>query len=361
MEYIDTNVKGDIITYGNLEEWFLSLPKSKFPGSFDYVGIYRALKAKLEPVQKQVTQGADEKDGTSLTWHDQSHIDMVMIKASELLAYQHAKICPFEAFILLCAIQLHDIMNSVGRDGHEDHSTDILSYLEIPGLIDSMVKKAIGDIVSCHSGSFMRGTSKERDKIGFTLQPIYPLKGEDVQMQFLAAILRLADEYSDNELRAMSYLLSLGKIKEGSEAHHKYAECLHSVRVEKNTGTVKLDFHVQHEDTFKFFNKVNREKETIEPVYIIDEIFTRVMKAYYETMYCMRYMRPFIPITKLAIFIEVVVPDRTRPLNTEIELVEKGYPTENYTILDLCADKLRLNGAHWSGYNIQEYIKKNYY
>ena len=345
-------------TTDDFETWFLNQPATSFPNSYDYVGIYRALKAKLTPIHKQVTQGADEKDGSSLTWHDLSHINMVVSKASDLLSYKHAKITPFEGFILLCAIQMHDIMNSVGRTDHEEHGTEILEYLNMSGLMDSLIKRAISDIISCHSGSLQRGTSKERDKIGFTLPPVYPLKGEEVKMQFLAAVLRLADEYSDNEERAMSYLLALGKIKEDSEIHHKYNECLYSVKVKRDSGIVNLEYHVNSADALKFFKKINREKETLENVFLIDEIFNRLMKTYYETIYCMRYMRQYIAIEKLSVFIEIVLPGRAKPLRTEIELVEKGYPTDNYTILDLCEEKLQLNGGrHWSGYNIKTYIE----
>ena len=49
-------------TTDDFETWFLNQPATSFPNSYDYVGIYRALKAKLTPIHKQVTQGADEKD-----------------------------------------------------------------------------------------------------------------------------------------------------------------------------------------------------------------------------------------------------------------------------------------------------------
>lgn len=350
----------DLKKYNNLEKWFLTLKPLDFPGGENYVSYYETLKSKLKPIQKQVTQGADETDGTSLTWHDQSHIDTVIEQVSSLLKYSKShQLSPFESFILLVSIQIHDIMNSDGREEHENRSTDILAILNLSGLIDSVTKRTIKDIVACHSGSFTRGSSNEKDKIGFLLQNEYTLKGEKIKIQFLAALLRLADEYSDNEYRAMAYLLEMNKIKELSEVHHKYAQCLHSVIIEKDSGIVKFDFHVQVPDALRMYSKYNREKKTVESVYLIDEIFERTLKSHYETIYCMRYLRPYISIEKLSIKIEVEVADMVNRLRTTYELVEKGYPNGMHNIYELCQDQLRLNGSYWGGYQIENYIKEH--
>ena len=349
----------DYKKHSDLENWFLSKPPESFPNKEDFVSLYKTLKTKLKQVQKQVTQGANATDGTSLTWHDQSHIDMVATQASHLLSYKEATISPFETFILLVAIQIHDVMNSDGRDEHENRATDIFSILNIGGIIDSVIKRAISDVVASHSGSFTRGTEKERDKISYLLPSIYPLKGEKIKMRFLAAILRLADEYADNENRALSYLLQLGKIEKLSEIHQKYAHCLHSVTIEKNTGIIEFDFHVQLPDAQMMFEKFDKEKQTVENVYLIDEIFCRTIKSHYETIYCMRFMRPYINIDKLSIMIEIEVSDITKKLRATYELVEKGYPNTYQNIYDLCQDQLKLNGGLWSGLYIKEYIEKH--
>ena len=350
----------DLINFKNLEQWFLTLKSDVFPGNEDYVSYYNTLKGKLAPIQKQVTQGADSTDLTSLTWHDQSHINTVLEQASSLLKYSKShKLSPFEAFILLVAIQIHDVMNSDGREEHENRATDILDILNLSGLLDSVTKRTIKDVVACHSGSFTRGTTNEKDKIGFLLQNEYTLKGEKIKIQYLAALLRLADEYSDNEYRAMGYLLELNKITELSEVHHKYAQCLHSVNIDKDSGIIEFDFHIHIPDVLKMFSKYNKEKKTVESVYLIDEIFERTLKSHYETIYCMRYLRPFISIEKLSIKIEIEVEDMVNRLRTTYELVEKGYPSGSHNIYQLCQDQLQLNGSVWGGYQLQQYINEH--
>ncbi len=346
-------------TSGNLESWFLDQKPEVFPNGEDYVAFYKTLLEKLKNIQRQVTQGADVTDGTSLTWHDQSHINTVISQATALLSYSEAKISPFEAFILLISIQLHDIMNSDGRDLHETRSLEILQILGLSGIMESVIQRTISKIIDCHSGSFDRNGNKEKDKISYYLQPYYELKGEKIRMQFLAAILRLADEYSDNEYRAMSYLLKMGKIQKASEIHHKYAECLHVVKIEPDSGSIKFDFHVEVLDTLKLFGKYIKEKQTTEEIFLIDEIFTRILKSFYETVYCMRFLRPEINVSKLLIHIEIELKDNSQQLFVDFELLEKGYPLTTDNILDLCEDKLKLNGSYWSGNNLKDYIQKH--
>jgi hypothetical protein len=359
MNFIYTDITAKTEVKGNLESWFLNQSIDKFPGKADYGSYYKTLKDKLKVVQRQVTQGADNTDGTSLTWHDASHIETVIEQASALLSYTNVTISPFEAFILLVSIQIHDIMNSDGRDGHEERAIEIFSILELSGIIESVIKRTIDKIINCHSGTFTRSNVKEKDKIGYLLQPFYNLKGEKIKMQFLAAILRLADEYADNENRAMSYLLKLGKIQKSSEIHHKYAECLHAVHIESNTGIVKFDFHIEVPDAIKLFEKQVKEKETIIQVFLIDEIFSRILKSFHETIYCMRFLRPDISISKLSIHIEIELKDHSKELSLDFELVEKGYPIVTDNILELCEDKLKLNGSYWSGENLKKYIQKH--
>jgi hypothetical protein len=344
----------------NLEDWFLSREKKEFPEGFeDYVSHYSTIVAKLRPVHKQVTAGADATDGTSLTWHDESHIKKVIKQASKLLAYSEAEIKPLEAFALLVAIQIHDIKNIEGREEHETRAIEIFSDLKIAGIIDSILLKNIGFIASCHAGTYTIGDRKEKDKI--SLLAYDSLKGDKtIRLRFLAALLRLADEYSDDSQRSMSYLLSAGKIKTGSIIHQKHAESLIDVDIPTNSGKVDFDYHIQVADAVTKFPKYIKEKQTYEDVYLLDEIFERTIKSHLETVYCMRFLRPWISINKILVSIEIEHAKITQQLKISYELEEVGYPSNELSILQLCGEKyLRNNGGYWSGEYLKEYIEKN--
>lgn len=342
---------------GSIEEWFLKQGKAAFPDDGNnYITKYGEIVQALKPVHKSVTAGADSKDGTSLTWHDESHIKRVIKQVSKLLEYTDAKISPYEAFALLVAIQIHDVKNIEGREGHEDRAIEIFADLKIPGIIDSVLKKNIGFIASCHAGSILIGERKEKDKISLLAPTVYKAERQ-IRLRFLAALLRLADEYADDSERAMNFLLEIGKIKEGSIIHQKHAQSLLDVSIEKDSGKVDFDYHVSVEDAVKKFPKYIKHKDTFEDVFLLDEIFERTLKSHYETVYCMRFLRPDIRINRLHISIEIEHLKLTEQLKINYELEEKGYPNSELSILDICGEKyLKVNGGYWSGYNLMEYI-----
>lgn len=348
----------DLRTFNNnIEAWFLARSPHEFPDGVDYVSHYRSLKSALAPVQKSVTAGADFTDNTSLTWHDESHIIKVIKQVSQLLSYDRAHVTAFEAFVLLVAIQIHDVKNIEGRDEHENRAIEIFSDLNITGLIDSILLKYISFVASCHAGSIMIGSRQEKDKISL-LNDLF--KGErTIRLRFIAALIRLADEYSDDSARAMSFLLKIGKIRTGSIIHQKHAECLASVDIEPNAGKIDFDYHLTVEDALKKFPKYNKSKTSYEDVYLLDEIFERTMKSHYETVYCMRYLRPYVSITKLNISIVIEHLRIQHQLKIAYELEEKGYPNDELTIFEIAGDKLRTEGGYWSGETLKEYLTEN--
>ena len=342
----------------SLEEWFLQSKPSDFPDSISLVSKYEEIVKALKPVHKQVTAGADFSDGTSLTWHDESHIKKVIKQVSKLVRYKDADITRFEAFVLLVAIQIHDIKNIEGREEHENRAISIFNDLNITGLVDSILLKNIGFVASCHAGSVILGGRKEKDKISLLAASVF--KGDKkIRLRFLAALLRLADEYADDSERAMSYLLKIGKIKEESIIHQKHAQCLIDVNIEAGSGKVDFDYHLAAEDALKKFPKYIKEKDTYEDVYLLDEIFERTVKSHFETIYCMRYLRPDISVTKLHVTIEIEHLKITQQLSIKYELEEMGYPNTELSILEVCGDKyLRQNGGYWSGENLKNYLEK---
>lgn len=347
----------DFSKYSNLEKWFLDRKPSDFPDNNDYVANYRAIVNKLKTVHEEVNAGADITDEGTLTRHDLSHINRVIFQISRLLSYARAEISAFETFHLLVATQIHDIKNIEGRDGHENNAIEIFNDLEISGLIDSRLLKNIGFIASCHAGSFIREGKKEKDKIGYLLAAYMYTDHFQIRPQFLAALLRLADEYADETARAMTYLLKIGKVKKSSIIHQKHAESLKNVAIKSDSGIVEFDYYLKIDDAVTKFPKYLKEIDSWEDKYLLDEIFERTVKSHYETVYCMRFLRPTIDIKKLKVTIEIEkkkITDNTLILNYEI--IERGYPNDNLTIIDLCGDSLKKNGGYWSGENLMVYL-----
>ena len=344
--------------YNNdIEQWFLSRKQPDFPDTVDYVTKYKEIISNLKQIHEQVNAGADFTDDTTLTRHDKSHINRVIKQISSLLCYEQADITAYEAFHLLVAVQIHDIKNIDGREEHENNAIEIFTDLNIQGLIDSRLLKNIGFIASCHAGSFLRDEKKEKDKIGYLLQAYMYTDKFQIRPQLLSALLRLADEYADESARAMSYLLKIEKVKQSSIIHQKHAESLRNVAIIADTGIVEFDYYLAKEDAIKKFPKYLKDIDSWEDKYLLDEIFERTVKSHYETVYCMRFLRPTISINKIKVSIEIEKSKVTdNSLTLHYEMIERGYPNDSLNILDLCGESLRKNGSYWSGENLKDYL-----
>ena len=103
-----------------LKNGFLNLNYAEcdFPIGKNYLNEYKSLKDKFIEIQKEVEVGATLKDGTVLTDHGPNHIIRVIQIVSYLLKSDLNFTC-YEIYILLIAIQIHDIGNLLGRENHE--------------------------------------------------------------------------------------------------------------------------------------------------------------------------------------------------------------------------------------------------
>lgn len=58
--------------------------------------------------------------------HGEGHVDKVIQKCSELLEKSQCGLNAYEGYLLLCAIQFHDVGNIFGREEHEKKCKEIL-------------------------------------------------------------------------------------------------------------------------------------------------------------------------------------------------------------------------------------------
>jgi len=301
----------------SLLQRFHACSPEEFPGGMDYVSRFNGIASYLaENVHPSVTISASLVDGGFLTDHGPQHVRTVIDKASELLntASDSVLTC-YEAYLLLAAIHVHDVGNMSGRDEHELGSADIMSRLGALFGSDDVEKRTIFKIAQAHGGRI----GGDRDKIS-RLQESEHLLGQTVRPRFLAALLRLADEFADDRTRAQRLLIDSGVLPRESEVFHKYAYALHSVVVAGNTA--RLSFEMTRADAASLYGKRDGE------VYLLDEIYERVIKMHAERMYCMRFLRPAISIDRLDISIRVYGPGYADdPLAAiDFRLEEAGYP-----------------------------------
>jgi hypothetical protein len=249
-----------------------------------------------------------------LNHHGVDHVDRVIQKASELFIESGCEFNGYEAYLLLCAIQFHDVGNVFGRNEHEQKCKDIMEEKCKDIIKDTVERNSIVKIAVVHGGCW----GADPDTVS-ALAVERVLFNHPVRKRLLAAILRFADELADDSTRADRVALEKSLLPKGSEIYHRYSESLHSVKIEKRN--IQLGFEFTSTLAIKQFEKHGSN------CYLLDEIYRRTLKMERERRYCMRFLRPFFDIDRIRV--EIVIQSVSDPLATDkitYTLEENGYP-----------------------------------
>jgi len=281
-----------------------------------------------------------------LNKHGKEHVESVISRASDLancIIDKKNKLTPFEIFILLCAIQIHDIGNMYGRD---DHTTSFKSefekYAKESFISSSVLIKCIFNTAEVHGGK-ISGNKDTIEAAGLRYKTTV-LK-RDIRQRLLAAILRFADELADDYTRALD--IDISKIPEYSKIYHAYSSSLHSVKIEKeekeNACFVKLCYFMSIQQAFCKYKKIIKESDgnyISISLPLIREIIERTKKMEYERRYCSRHFLPYIILKHIMVEIEIDLGGFEGTEKIVYTLEETGYPDENIKLSQHIEDSI---------------------
>lgn len=335
-----------------IQDYFYSLENKteEFPTEGNYVSNYKTFKdfmdANIHPEIKTVTSRLD--DEIFLNDHSTKHVEMVILKISQVLeciGFQY--ISGYEYFILLTAVQIHDAGHII--NGRENHSETGKKFLEFYNKysISAIERRIIHKIAAAHSG--------KHDPIG-NLEALIHISGIKVRPKLLASLLRLGDELADENSRASKYLLDLGRIPEYSKLFHVFSRCLDTYLAFPESGTIHMHFYISKQYATETFKK--KKGDSIEEVYLVDEIYTRSIKAFTECMYYNRFVPDELRFRTINVdidFLEDNGDDYYDSISYRIE--EKGYPQIiSNDIFTLVKDQLVRDGNQLTGKYINSII-----
>jgi len=346
-----------------LDEWFISYNQvskdfREFPFEMNYPTKYNGIADKLNAwVHPYVNQGSMMTDGGFLTDHGPEHIKTVIKRATQLISAMkpEEQLNPFEVYILLMAIHVHDVGNILSRNGHEVNSSVIIEHLK-----DTLVRydriewAAIYDIASAHGG-------EEKDKISKLPETPEPIHNIDVRFQLLAAILKFADELAEDSSRAARYFAVTNNLPELSVIYHEYALALHSVKIKTKDRLVDMHFNIEENKLHTIYKKIikggTKENPKVIDEYLINEIYLRTLKTHFERLYCMRFLRPYINIDRIRVFIKVSLNNgnkfHTPPPHGTFDLIESGINEIHMVqIFEMCPEL-----ENWHSEKLSNHIK----
>ena len=265
-------------------------------------------------IHDAVNTGAAVSGSGWLTDHGPRHVATVIRRIGDLTHCDgQCVLSPYESYLLLLAAHIHDVGNVTGRQDHEKHAKDVLFQMESAYVgTDTVEKRMIYDIAMAHGGRTRPDGSKD------TIRAL----PHDRRTKMLAAILRFADELSDDNTRTNSFIIQqVDAVAPGSSVYHMYANRLSPPQIDHESASVKLEFELLEEHLTSRYNRNGTQ------VYLLDEIFTRTLKTHREQVYCARFMNPTIVSDRVDVRILVCTNDYADVVGTVAYVLEQtGYP-----------------------------------
>ncbi len=305
--------------------------KSKFPRQVvDYATLYKGLLNHLRAnIYKDIDAGLAANSATPgfYTAHNAEHFDEVVHYAGSLLGIEkgNKKVAlePYELYILLVAIRIHDAGNIHGREDHEKKCFSVLRNCGAASGDDDSEKKVIALIAQAHGG---KTTTGSKDTIS-ELTESEPLGKHFIRPRLIASIVRFADEICESRGRAANYLLAHGSIPKHSEVFHRYAAAISSCAVSHKDRRLTLKYKVKIDDISHPWGCATTGKKT--ETYLIDEILERLEKMDKERRYCNRFSREIYTIDSIRATIEIINKNFDIIQSIAVpELCDSGYPDE---------------------------------
>lgn len=302
---------------------------NRFPTKIDYFARYLAVKEWLTNNVYKLIGAALSSDGGIYTDHGADHFDEVIRYAGLMVGAEEVECIPkqlepYEVYVLLMSILLHDAGNVFGRTGHEKNAYELLHQMgELSGN-DNVEKKEIANVAQAHGGKTSTG---DKDTIAILTE-----RPRHVTISFrarvLAGVLRFADEICEHRGRGAGVLLDRGSLSRKSEVYHVYAESITSAWIDRQAKAIDITYNIPIKDATRLWGKDS------EQTYLTDEILLRLEKMELERKYCSRFMYPVFVADRINATINIR-GDQMEPLaEYGIRLEESGYPSLREKLAD---------------------------
>ena len=296
------------------------LSKGNLISSFKYIEDY--MNTHCHP--NTVAGAAAHGDGL-LTDHGVDHVKMVIANAGNLIGdMKYHQLKCYEIYLLLLAIHFHDVGNVLGRADHEKKINAIMVALGDQLPLDMPEKVIVSNIAMSHGG-YADVDRTDKDTL-CRLNLVENCNGIIIRPALLGAILRFADELSDDSTRTSRYMNDAHAIPDENKIFHAYSSALSPISF--NGNTISFQYYI-------LLDQVRNKIPNPDGKFLYDEIISRLKKCMQELEYCQKYSEGFIRITTLSVTINVMDPTTTfTPLcSTKFSLRLSGYPN-GFTISD---------------------------
>ena len=211
--------------------------------------------------------------------HGPEHIKRVLGYLDQLLGGKRELLNELELFLLLCSVLLHDQGMLQGRSGHARVSQRLLKLPEFSAYFDDPERLFIGKFVAVHSAS--QSIEQEFRK----LRPRERMGGDEVRPQYLAALLRLADELDEDFRRAKKRIFDKILLPEDSLIYWLINLSIQSVAAVPEASEIEVLVNYDPSELDALYPMPGGTR-----VNALAGVFRKMQKLNRERQYCMRFM-----------------------------------------------------------------------
>lgn len=213
------------------------------------------------------------------TDHGKAHIDGVLWASGQILEKvisSSSILTSFDIYLLITAIIWHDAGMVAKRQGHEQVVLKFLDEIATIAFNDIKEKRLVSEIIGAHTGKATFSGLRQEERIDKYV--VYP--------RALAALLRFADEVSENSTRISQPLLNNGTVPSDHQIFWYYAASVKASHPEPARERVVLNIELDRKEAIKLFDLPQGGEKTPLKLSLIDYVMQRIEKIVCERAYC---------------------------------------------------------------------------
>lgn len=242
------------------------------------------------------------------TDHGGLHFDEVVRYAGLLLANPEKNgphgLTPYELYLLLCAIRLHDAGNIDGREEHAQRVVGILGQYGGNIAHDAPEFELICGIAEAHGGvNFMSG---DKDTIIALPPDDTPVGGITCRPRHVAAMLRFADEVCEHRGRASGHHIRNNTLPEDNQLFHYYAASISGAVPDRRLKSFRLNIAIDAQYLLEKYKTPKDEVGVQSEVFLFDEVLIRLAKLDRERIYCNQFLDPRLQTNQIEVLIRLM-------------------------------------------------------
>lgn len=245
-----------------------------------------------------------------LTDHGQTHIEDVIDNGGLLIGLSNEHdddanadcihgFSPYEMFILLCGLLLHDVGNIYGRKKHNLKIGDVWSKMVSWNLWPERERQLVISVGRAHAGKSLDGQPEDTIR-SLDVHPQYFMK-LPINLAPIAAVVRFADELAEGPQRTSRFLVENNLIAEGSQLYHQYAQIAH-IAIDRVKGRIALSFTVSLDNPSYPEHPIELEEHLC---VLLKMAYSRAAKMNYERQYARHYASILTPFRETSVILRI--------------------------------------------------------